>query len=448
MLLNKMATEKGATALKEQYDKLLKRIGALDEHLKSLTFGTPYGALEAVPDHDIFENLEEETSETAFWSNFKEVAPILLCYITDKDKAVSAARDHSVSTELLKSKSILEQLRARIEKPEGEKVDIYDFTLALKTLEEKVRILRALKNPSSDPTNVSYRVKGSNFNMKVDVEKLREAITFEPVPEGEEVKVDTEKQAEFELEGEEAEFLAKLVSEKEIERTERGTLTKDSLVLVMKCISDLAKFKSKEIMQKAQDERMKSYKKDEDAYLRTVGETLEKEEQNYNFCSTAVLSKLKISPDTFMRSEAEIMSNPMVQMEMLQKGLENEAPSTEVPEELTREKTKILVKESNDAGFEYFKKKITIQRIGDPMMTPVIISCLSHDYILQNYEYPEEVFKAAMFKHKLFEDPEIAMHMQKKQMELFGIPPGFGGMPGGGMPGMPGGMPGMGGGLF
>lgn len=193
---------------------------------------------------------------------------------------------------------------------------------------------------------------------------------------------------------------------------------------------------------------MKSYKKDEDAYLRTVGETLEKEEQNYNFCSTAVLSKLKISPDTFMRSEAEIMSNPMVQMEMLQKGLENEAPSTEVPEELTREKTKILVKESNDAGFEYFKKKITIQRIGDPMMTPVIISCLSHDYILQNYEYPEEVFKAAMFKHKLFEDPEIAMHMQKKQMELFGIPPGFGGMPGGGMPGMPGGMPGMGGGLF
>ena len=179
------------------------------------------------------------------------MAPILLCYITDKDKAVSAARDHSVSTELLKSKSILEQLRARIEKPEGEKVDIYDFTLALKTLEEKVRILRALKNPSSDPTNVSYRVKGSNFNMKVDVEKLREAITFEPVPEGEEVKVDTEKQAEFELEGEEAEFLAKLVSEKEIERTERGTLTKDSLVLVMKCISDLAKFKSKEIMQKA-----------------------------------------------------------------------------------------------------------------------------------------------------------------------------------------------------
>ena len=54
-----------------------------------------------------------------------------------------------------------------------------------------------------------------------------------------------------------------------------------------------------------------------------------------------------------------------------------------------------------------------------------------------------------MFKHKVFEDPELAMYMQQKQFELFsldgGMPmmPPMGGMPG--MGGAPGGMPGMGG---
>lgn len=56
-----------------------------------------------------------------------------------------------------------------------------------------------------------------------------------------------------------------------------------------------------------------------------------------------------------------------------------------------------------------------------------------------------------MFKHKVFEDRDLAMYMQQKQFELFsldgGMPmmPPMGGM--GGPPGMPpmGGLPGMGG---
>ena len=49
-----------------------------------------------------------------------------------------------------------------------------------------------------------------------------------------------------------------------------------------------------------------------------------------------------------------------------------------------------------------------------------------------------------MFKHKVFEDPELAMYMQQKQFELFSLdggmpmmPPmgGMGGPPMGGFPG-------------
>lgn len=54
-----------------------------------------------------------------------------------------------------------------------------------------------------------------------------------------------------------------------------------------------------------------------------------------------------------------------------------------------------------------------------------------------------------MFKHKVFEDHELAMYMQQKQFELFSLDGGMPMMPPmGGMPGMggpPGGMPPMGG---
>ena len=91
----------------------------------------------------------------------------------------------------------------------------------------------------------------------------------------------------------------------------------------------------------------------------------------------------------------------------------------------------------------------------DPMMMPVLISAIAHDWIFKEHGIPEEEFKAALFVHKIYEDPQVAMHMQQKQMELLGgmgynpmmmgMPPGGmgGGMdPMGGMGGM-GGFPGM-----
>ena len=49
-----------------------------------------------------------------------------------------------------------------------------------------------------------------------------------------------------------------------------------------------------------------------------------------------------------------------------------------------------------------------------------------------------------MFKHKVFEDHDLAMYMQQKQFELFTLDGGMPFIPPGGM-GMPPGMPPMGG---
>merc|ERR1719326_1942822 len=99
------------------------------------------------------------------------------------------------------------------------------------------------------------------------------------------------------------------------------------------------------------------------------------------------------------------------------------------------------------------------------MMMPVLISAIAHDWVLINHGFTEEDFKAALFHYKIYENPEVAQHMQQKQMELMmlvqqqnpmmgtGGPmgaPGMGGPPMGGMGGPPpdmGGMGGMGGGL-
>lgn len=75
---------------------------------------------------------------------------------------------------------------------------------------------------------------------------------------------------------------------------------------------------------------------------------------------------------------------------------------------------------------------------------PVLISAIAHDWVYKNHKWTEDEFKAALFEHKIYEDPQVAQHMQSKQIELMMLaqqnnPYGMG-MP----PGMMGGTPGMG----
>ena len=99
------------------------------------------------------------------------------------------------------------------------------------------------------------------------------------------------------------------------------------------------------------------------------------------------------------------------------------------------------MKESNNFAFDLFKKEYLDQMRYDPLIMPVLISAIAHDWVYVNHKYTEEQFKAALFAHKIYEDPEVAMHMQQKQMELLQLSGGFNPM----MMGMPPGMGGMGG---
>jgi len=49
---------------------------------------------------------------------------------------------------------------------------------------------------------------------------------------------------------------------------------------------------------------------------------------------------------------------------------------------------------------------------------PVLISAIAHDWVMRNHGFTEDEFKAALFAHKIYEDPEVSQHMQQKQTEL------------------------------
>lgn len=137
------------------------------------------------------------------------------------------------------------------------------------------------------------------------------------------------------------------------------------------------------------------------------------------------------------------MNDPYVSMELYNLGITMEKPSADVPEDLTAERTIELVKSSNDYAFDLFKKEFSNQIAADPMLMPMLISAIAHDYVKLNHGYEEDLFKAALFTHKIYENPEVTQHMQQKQMELMmmamqqnpqmmqgmGGPMGPGGMP-------------------
>jgi hypothetical protein len=106
------------------------------------------------------------------------------------------------------------------------------------------------------------------------------------------------------------------------------------------------------------------------------------------------------------------MMDPYVSMELFNLGISMEAPSSKAPAELNKVKTIELVKASNDFAFDLFKKEYIDQMRYDPMMMPVLISAIAHDWVYKEHGFNEESFKAALFEHKIYEDPQVGMHMQ------------------------------------
>jgi len=117
---------------------------------------------------------------------------------------------------------------------------------------------------------------------------------------------------------------------------------------------------------------------------------VKEEEAAYEASSQIIFDKLCISPENFERSQQSLMQDPSVQMELFNMGIKMEQPASKAPVELEKQVVIDLVMQSNDHAFDLFKKEYLDVMQKDPMIMPVLISALAHDWVFKNHNWTED----------------------------------------------------------
>lgn len=288
---------------KQSYEKLTQRLAKSLEQVNKLTETTPTPQYSSAPDPNIFKNLLGECEDSDFWQNFKKAAPIMFCVAIEEDQNLRQMRDMSFIEELLKTKAILTLLNNKLTEGAAD-IDIIEYSLATKMLEQKLAVLTSL-NVSVDgdgDEKVSFNIFGSGKSIIIDKAKLREAITIQDsaVVERQATADDNRTNLPVILtEGiSEEEFLEKAIEAiGTVKKTNRKTLEKDSFIKIFKYTGDFAKLKNKEMKKNAQTKRLSFFKADSKQYLAVLKATLGEEEKAYETTSMIVFDKLSISPE-------------------------------------------------------------------------------------------------------------------------------------------------------
>lgn len=175
-----------------------------------------------------------------------------------------------------------------------------------------------------------------------------------------------------------------------IQKTPKKTLAKETFIKVFKYTGDFAKLKSKDMKKTAQVTRNEAFKLNPKKYMEVLKKSINDEESAYEKAAQELFDKLCISNEMFEKSQQEMMNDPYVSMEVFNLGIMMEQPSSKAPEELNKARTIELIKASNDYAFDLFKKEYSDLLRQDPMMMPVMISAIAHDWVFREHGFNEE----------------------------------------------------------
>jgi len=393
-----MLKKSANAALKQSTDKLKERIEKMVANTDELVgaTGMPIGGA-GTPSESLLENLIGECDDHVFWMNFKKAAPMLFCSLMESNNAVKQVRDMSFMEELLKVKSLSGLMQKKLQKGDAN-IDVIEYSMATYMLENKLSVLKALNTTveGDSEEKMTLNIQGTQKSMVIDLVKLRDCITFKD----ESVEEKNAKAEDYMTKIEdidmtnitEDEFVAKAVAAiGEIKKNPQNkTLTKDTFIKVFKYTGDFAKLRSAVFKQSAQLERCEHYNKDHQKYLQALQKTIADEEKAYEKSSEIIFEKLSISPEMFEKSQQFLMQDPAIQMELFNLGIKMEQPPGAAPTDLKRETVIDLVKKSNDFAFEHFKTKYISVMGQDPMIMPVLISAIAHDWVFKNHNWTEE----------------------------------------------------------
>jgi len=300
-------------------------------------------------------------------------------------------RELSYTEELTKTKGLINAMLAKINEG-GDDIDITEYLLAVTQLENKMKILKALSNPLTDADNkIQFKIEGTSREVSVDMTKLKDAITYLD-------KEVEEKQASAEdsmtkithvdyAKMSEEEYVAKAIELiGEVQKNENKTLKKDSLLKIFKYAGDFAQMKQGSAKSEAQTKRMEFFDVDYKKYYTITSAAADEEKKVYDGAFETFFDKLNITQANFERSQQMLMeADPQAQMESFNIVLSWDKPNCKIPAELTREVTTDLLLKANDFGFDIIKKHYINQVAQNPMLMPLLISAIGHDWVFRHH---------------------------------------------------------------
>lgn len=155
--------------------------------------------------------------------------------------------------ELAKTKMLIEGLAKNIAEAAPEAVNIVKATQALRTLEERVEILKQIKNPpfvkDSDKL-LNFDIQGTTRSLEVNIDQLADAVTIITEDEAQEEEKQESQYKEIDASKDENEFLERKLKNFEVVTSKTGALEKKCMLGLMKIVGELAEMRSKDLIEK------------------------------------------------------------------------------------------------------------------------------------------------------------------------------------------------------
>lgn len=205
---------------------------------------------------------------------------MLFCAAIEHNNDIKQVRDLSFMEELLKVQSMMRLMSTKLEGGDAN-IDIIEYSMACQMLENKLQVLKALNTTVDGDSDekLTFNVQGTKKAIQIDMNKLREAITFldNSVEERQASAEDhMTKIEEIDISNmTEEEFLeAAITNIGEVKKNENKTLQKDTFIKIFKYTGDFAKLRSKGIKAAAQEERSQFFGEDSKKYLEALQKTV------------------------------------------------------------------------------------------------------------------------------------------------------------------------------
>lgn len=267
---------------------------------------------------------------------------------------------------MVKTRRIIDLMLSKLDSLDTN-IDVIQYSMTVNLLEKKMALLKSLsklvESKAEPEKEITLSINGTTKLAKIDIEKLKESITFldKSVDERQASAEDNlTKVEDIDPTGlTEDQFMAKAIEKiGEIEKNENKTFKKDTVIRMFKYCGDFSNFRQGDMKQQAQEKRVEFFNnKQWRDYIKSLQESADAEKKLYDESFVMMFDKLNITQANFERSQEQLMQNdPQAQMESFNIVLSWDKPKCPVPAELTREVTCDLVMKANDFAFGIIKE--------------------------------------------------------------------------------------------